>query len=165
MVALLAALAVPIAAMAGGYGRVYLVPAIKECPGPASCVPREFESAYTFDSIVARTPSGKYSPSGKPQLILEVRGVRDPSGALSNASLTLRVLAGRVSLPTLGTLPDGSPLARVPPVPIPLKNGSAKFPYKPSVAVPNGTITNGGGVEVLDPDGNRLAVTGSQAKP
>jgi len=34
-----------------------------------------------------------------------------------------------------------------------------------SPAAPNGTITNGGGVEILDPEGKRLAVTGSQAKP
>ena len=47
----------------------------------------------------------------------------------------------------------------------PLKNGDARFPYKPSTGVPNGTIVNGGGVEVYDPDGNLLAVTGSQQKP
>jgi hypothetical protein len=64
-----------------------------------------------------------------------------------------------------GTFPDDSPLTRVAPVPIRLKNGGAKrFAYK-SPAAPNGTITNGGGVEILDPEGKRLAVTGSQAKP
>jgi hypothetical protein len=46
-----------------------------------------------------------------------------------------------------------------------LKNGDARFSYKPSTGVPNGTIVNGGGVEVYDPDGNLLAVTGSQSRP
>jgi hypothetical protein len=159
----LAVLAIP-AAAAGGSNRVYLVPALAECPGPASC-PRVFESGYTFDTIILRTPPTKFTPPGKPAFVLDVRGVRDPAGALLNGNLTLRVLSGRVSVPGIGTFQDDSPLTRVAPVPIPIKNGNAKrFPYDAPES-PNGTITNGGGVEVLDPDGKRLAVTGSQAKP
>jgi len=163
--ALLALLGVPTAAMAGGYNRVYLVPAIKQCPGPASCVPRTFESAYTFDAIILLSPASRYTPSGKPSLILDVRGVRDAAHALVNGNLVLKVISGRVSLPTLGTFPDNSPLTQLPPVSIPLKNGRTRFPYRPPAVAPNGTITNGGSIEVLDPQGNRLAVTGSQAKP
>jgi hypothetical protein len=164
--ALLAALAASGPASAGRYNRIYLVPALKECPGPASCVPREFESSYTFEAIVLGTPSGKYTPSGKPLLVFDVRGVRDRSGGLVSGNLTLRIMSGRVSLPGFGTFPDDSSLTQVAPVPIPIKNGSVKkFPYKPSVDIPNGTITNGGGAEILDPEGKRLAVTGSQAKP
>jgi hypothetical protein len=163
---LLVALAVPPGALAGGYGRVYLVPALKPCPGPATCVPREFQSSYTFDSIILHSPSGRYSPPNKPAFILEIRGVRDPAGTPVNGSVTLRVRSGRVSLPTLGTFPDDSPLVQTPPVPIPLKNGNnPRFSYKPATGIPTGTISNGGGVEVLDPDGKLLAVTGSQSKP
>jgi hypothetical protein len=162
--AVLAALAIPHVVAAGGYNRVYLVPAIKRCTTASTC-PREFESSFTFDSIVLRSPASKYQPTGKAQLILDVRGVRDASNALVNGNLTLRVLSGRVSLPGLGTFPDDSPLTQQAPITIPLKNGGAKFPYKPSVGIPNGLIVNGGGVEVYDPDGNRLAVTGSQSKP
>jgi len=105
-------------------------------------------------------------PAGKPSLILDIRGVRDRSRVLLNGSLMLHVVSGRVSLAGLGTFPDNSPLTRVPPVPIPIRNGRArKFPSRPAVEIPNGLITNGGSIEVLDPDGNPLAVTGSQSRP
>lgn len=163
--ALAAVLAIPGHAAAGGYGSVYLVPALAECPGPASCT-LTFESAYTFDAIVLHSRSSRYLDDKKPSFLVDLRGVRDPSGALVNGTVTLRVLSGRVSVPGIGTFPDSSPLTRVAPVPISLKNGGVKrFAYKPSANAPNGTITNGGGVEILDPEGKRLAVTGSQAKP
>ena len=81
-----AALAVPAIATAGGYNRVYLVPALEAVPRRDPCQPREFQSAYTFDSIVLRSPATRYMPVGKPSLILEVHGVRDPSGAASTAT-------------------------------------------------------------------------------
>jgi hypothetical protein len=151
-------------AAAAGYNRVYLVQALKQCTGLASC-PREFESAYTFDAIVLRTPASRYAPPSKPTLILEIRGVRDAADNPVNGTLSLRLLSGRVSVPGVGTFPDDSPLTQQPLVPIPLKNGNAKVPYKPPLLIPNGLIVNGGGVEVLDPDGKLLAVTGSQSKP
>lgn len=157
-------LATPPLASAGGYNRVYLVPAIKQCLQAATCT-REFESTFTFDSIVLMSPSTKYSSSKKPSFILDIRGVRDASQALVTGNVTLQILSGRVSIPTFGTFPDGSPLTAVPPVTIPIKNGSVRYPYKPSQQAPNGTITNGGGVEVLDPEGKLFAVTGSQSKP
>lgn len=146
-----------------GSNRVYLVPALKECPGPATC-PREFASTYTFDTIVLRNAAAKYSPAGKPALSLDFRGVRDAAGTPVTGSLSAHVLSGRVSIPGFGTLPDGSPLAEVAPVPVTLKNGNGKVSYTPP-ASPSGLITNGGGVEVLDPEGKLLAVTGSQTKP
>ena len=70
-----------------------------------------------------------------------------------------------MSIPAFGTFPDDFSLAQVPPLSVPLKNGSnPKFPYKADRA-PVGTIVNGGGVEVYDPAGNLLAVTGSQSRP
>ena len=161
--ALLAALVIPHIAAAGGYNRVYLVPAITPCPTLSTC-PRAFDSSFTFDSIVLRSPATQFLPTGKkPSLILVVHGVRDASHALVTDTLMLRVLAGRVSVPGIGTFPDNSSLTQQAPIPIPLKNGAARFSYKP--ATPNGTLVNGGGVEVYDPDGNLLAVTGSQSKP
>jgi hypothetical protein len=153
----------PVVATAGGLNRVYLVPAIAACPGQQSC-PRTFESAYTFDSIVLRTPATKYMPADKPSFVVDIRGVKDPSGALVNGAVTLHVMSGRVSLPTLGTFPDGSVLTQVAPIAVPLKDGKGKLPYR-APASPNGLITNGGGVEVLDPTGKLLAVTGTQGKP
>lgn len=160
---LLALALAPAASGAASYSRVHLVPALAACAGPATC-PRQLESAFTFDTISLRTPSSKYTPADKPSFILDVRGVRDPGGALVNGTLTLKVLSGRVSLPSLGTFPDDSPLTQVAPVAVPLKNGGASFPYR-APATPNGLIQNGGGVEVLDPTGKRLAVTGAQSRP
>lgn len=146
-----------------GWARVYLVPALVECPGPATC-PRALESAYTFDEIVLRTPSAKYMPPKKPTLIVELKGVRDPSGALLDGDVQVTVLSGRVSIPGFGTLPDGSPLAQQPPIVASLVKGNGKVVYR-APASPSGLITNGGGVEVRDPAGKLLAVTGSQSKP
>lgn len=163
--ALLAALLPPTLAHAGT-NRVYLVPAVKECPGPATCVPREYESTYTFDAIILLSPGGKYLSTGKkPSLTLDIRGVRDASHALVTGNLTLVILPVRVSLATLGTFPDDSPFTQNAPVQVPITNGATRFPYRPSAVAPNGTLVNGGGVEVLDPDGKRLAVIGTQAKP
>ncbi len=129
--ALLAALVVPHIAAAGGYSRVYLVPAVRACPTRSTC-PREFDSSFTFDAIVLHSPATKFMPVGKPSLILEVHGVRDASRALVTGTLTLRVLSGRVSLPGLGTFPDDSSLTQQPPIPVPVRNGAARVPYKPS---------------------------------
>lgn len=145
-----------------GYGRVYLVPALVECPGPATC-PRAFESGYTFDAIILRTPATKYSPAKKPTLIVEFRGVRDPAGTPLDGDVTVQVLSGRVSVPGIGTFPDGSPLAQVAPVTVRLRKGRGKLVYR-APASPSGLVTNGGGVQVRDPDGKLLAVTGSQSR-
>ena len=90
--------------------------------------------------------------------------MRDPGGAPFTGTLKVKVLSGRVSIPGFGTLPDGSPLAQVAPIDATVKNGKGKVSYTAPQA-PGGLITNGGGVEILDPDGKTLAVTGSQTKP
>jgi hypothetical protein len=86
---LILALALPGPAFAGGYGSVYLVPALAECPGPASCA-RTFESAYTFDAIVLHSRASKYLDDKKPSFLIDLRGVRDPSGALVNGTVRER---------------------------------------------------------------------------
>ena len=160
---LAALLTVATAAGAAAATRVYLVPAIAECPGPATCE-RTFESTYTFDTIVLVNPAGKYMQPNKPSIVLDVHGVRDATGALVNGTINVRILSGRVSIPAFGTFPDNSPVTITAPQPVTLKNGKGHLSYK-APATPAGLIQNGGGVEVLDPDGKRLAVTGAQAKP
>lgn len=164
---LLAVLITATSASAAGPNRVHLVPALKPCPGAGICPGRQLASSYTFDSIVLRSSSSRYLAVDKPTLLLQIRGVRDASGAPVNGSLTLKVLSGRVYTPPAGgTIGDGSSLAAQPPVPIPLRNGSnPKFAYRPSQPTPRGTLVNGGGIEVYDPEGNLLAVTGSEARP
>ena len=60
--ALLAALVIPHLAAAGGYSRVYLVPAVTACPTRSTC-PRAFDSSFTFDSIVLHSPATSSCPS------------------------------------------------------------------------------------------------------
>lgn len=160
-----ALLLAPAVASAGGLSRVYLVPALTECLGPATCSPRTFESTFTFESIVLLSSASKYTSPTKPSLQLVLHGVRDGAGALFTGDLSAKVVSGRVSLPGFGTFPDGSPLTDVPAVPIHVTNGNGHVAYKSATPIPAGTITNGGGVIVRDPDGKSLAVTGSQSKP
>jgi hypothetical protein len=157
----------PMVATAAGYGnRVHLVPALKPCPGAGTCPGRALESSYTFDTIVLRTPANRYLATGKPSFLLQIRGVRDASGTPLTGNLTLRILPARVNVPGVGTLGVDFSLAVVPPVSVPLRNGSnPKFAYSPPQQTPNGTLVNGGGVELYDPEGNLLAVTGTQTKP
>ncbi len=89
---MLAALTVPAVATAGGYNRVYLVPALKPCLGDIPCQPREFQSAYTFDSIVLRSvplkngsnPKFPYKANSPVGIIVNGGGVEvyDPAGNL-----------------------------------------------------------------------------------
>ena len=162
--AVVAAFLAPTHATAGGMNRVYLVPALEECIGNAPC-PRALQSRYTFEAIVLRTPAARYLAKGKPPLALTVKGVRDPAGAPVNGNLRLRVLPSRVSVPGFGTFPDDFPLPEQRDS-IPLKNGSNKlFSYQPEPGPGPDTLVNGGGVEIYDPEGKLLAVTGSQTKP
>jgi hypothetical protein len=160
------ALLVPALAAAGGYNRTYLVPALKPCPGAGTCQPLALQSSYTFDTIVLRSPPTRYLPTGKPSLFVQIRGLRDASGTPVTGTLTLKVLSGRVYVPSVGTIGDGSSLTAVAPVQVPVRNGNnPKFSYTPSLQPPAGTIVNGGGVEIYDPEGKLLAVTGTQSKP
>src|SRR5262249_24219741 len=142
--AVCAAIVVPHAARAGGYNRVYLVPAVKRCTTAATC-PREFASSFTFDAIVLRSPATKYLPAGKPSLILDVHGVRDASGAPLNGTLMLRVLSGRVSLAGLGTFPDDSSLTQQAPIPVTVEEGGGKPPLEAAAGGPAGPHGHGRG--------------------
>jgi len=44
------------------------------------------------------------------------------------------------------------------------ERGRAKIPYK-TPDVPRGTVVEGAGITILDPEGRRLATIGSQAAP
>jgi hypothetical protein len=60
------------------YNIMQLVPALKKCDNTgATCVPRQFESRYTFHDIVLRWRRSNYA---RGPLYLTVIDVRDPSG-------------------------------------------------------------------------------------
>ena len=150
----------------GGLNTNYLVPAYVACPGPDTCGAPQRESSFTFDTAILRGPVGRYANPAKPSLILELRGVKDASGALvTSDAFTIVVAAGQVNVSAVAlTIPPGHPLSQVAPIPIPLKGGKGKVVYKPAQMAPPGTVAEGGGVSVYDSQGKRLATVGAQYK-
>jgi hypothetical protein len=166
-VAVLASAAlVPAGAHAAAFNRIWLVPGLKECPGPGTCLPVERASTYTFDRILLRSSAARYSVPGKVTLIVELKGVRDASGALvSGPGFTVRTSGGRIGIPSIGTFPDSFGEAASPTLPLELRNGAGKLTYRTPEETPPGIVTNGGQVFVLDPAGNVLATSGTQGRP
>ena len=153
-------------ALAGGLNANYLVPAFVACPGPQTCGSPRRESRFTFDVAILRSPRVKYTSPSKPSVVVELRGVKDASGApVTSNDFTVRLAVGQVTLPTLGiTVPPGHPLLQVPPVSITLKKGNGHVSYRPFAQAPPGTVAEGGNVTVFDSDGKRLATVGAQFK-
>ena len=164
----LAVLALAAPALGGGFNTTYLVPAFVSCPGPDICVGTpQRESRFTFDSVTLRTPRGQFADPKKPSFIVELKGVKDGSGApVTSSAFTIRIATGQINLfnPATLRLPPGHPLAQVDPVAITLANGRSKTTYKPTQTAGAGTVVEGGAVTVYDSDGKRLATVGSQYK-
>lgn len=159
----------PLAARAGGFNVNYLVPAFVVCPGPGTCGAPVRESRFTYETAALKVPRGRYLNPKKPSLIVELKGVKDENGSpVTGDSFRIRIDTGQVNLPSLGTtIPAGHALSQQEPIAIPLRNGNTPkggFPYSPEATAPAGTIVEGGGITILDSDGRRLAVTGTQAK-
>ena len=153
----------PQLASAGGLNRTYLVPSFRTCPGPQTCFPPAHDSSFTFESAVLKTPVSRFLRSRKTAFILELKGVRDAAGNLaSGVQLTIVLTTGQITVPGIGTFPPGAiPDTRIS---FTVEHGRAKVPYK-TPDVPRGTVVEGAGVTILDPDGRRLAIIGSQAAP
>ena len=160
-----------------GMNRTYLVPAYKPCPeGQKSCAPQGPASTFTFELAILKSRPNPYIKPNQLSLAVELKGVRDASGALvttlsSNPAddFILRTPAGRVTL-LAGTnlqLEPGSPLSPVTEVRVDLKNGNGHG----SLTTPDETPTHGliqqtlGVPELYDNQGNLLAVTGARSRP
>ena len=157
---LVALLAAPAAA---GFNRNFLVPSFQSCTGPQTCFPPRHDSSFTFGSAVLKTPVSRFLRSRKTAFILELKGVRDAAGNLaSGVQLTIVLTTGQITVPGIGTFPPGAiPDTRIS---FTVEHGRAKVPYK-TPDVPRGTVVEGAGVTILDPEGRRLATIGSQAAP
>jgi hypothetical protein len=160
----------PVVALGGPMNRNFLVPAFRRCPGPASCFPPVRESAYTFDTAVLRTPSGRFISGGKVALLVELKGVRDATGALvsTNASdprddFKVILAAGQVTVPGVGTLPTNALPDTV--IGFDLRDGKARIVYKTPDSLPAGLVTEGGAVSIVDNQDKRFATIGSQSHP
>jgi hypothetical protein len=160
-----------------GMNRTYLVPAYKPCPnGQTSCTPQGTASTFTFEQALLKSRPAPYIKPNQVSVIIEVKGVRDASGALVTTDpanpaddFILRTGAGRVVL-LAGInlqLEPGSPLVPPSEVRLDLKNGKGSG----SLRTPEETPTNGlinqslGLPELYDNQGNPLAVTGARSKP
>jgi hypothetical protein len=167
---------VPALALAG-MNRTYLVPAYKPCPnGQTSCAPPGPSSTFTFEQVILKSRPSPFIKPNQVSLIVELKGVRDASGALVTTDpanpaddFILRTGAGRVVL-LAGTnlqLEPGSPLVPVTDLRIDLKNGKGSATLKTPEETPtNGLINQSLGVpELLDNQGNPLAVTGARSRP
>jgi hypothetical protein len=163
-VILVALSAVP--AVAGGYNANYLVPAFVTCPGPDVCGAPQRESSFTFETAILRAPRGKYLNPKKPALIVDIKGVRDITGALvTGDGFAIQLTTGQVNLVGLATtLPAGSQLSTQAPIPLPLTNGNGHLAYRSKQQAPSKTVIEGGGVTIYDSAGKRLATVGTQAK-
>jgi hypothetical protein len=151
-------------AWAGGTNANHLVPAFVVCPGPDTCGAPQRESSFTFESAVLKAPRGKFTNPNKPAFVVELKGVKDASGApVTSTDFTVRIAGGQVNISSLAlTIPAGHVLSAIAPIPIPLKNGNGSLAYKPTAEPPPGTVSEGGGVTIYDSQGKRLATTGAQ---
>ena len=167
---------VPALALAG-MNRTYLVPAYKPCPnGQTSCPPQGTASSFTFDQVLLKSRPAPYIKPNQVSVIVEVKGVRDASGALVTTDpsdpaddFVLRTGAGRVVLLSGINLQlePGSPLVPITEVRLDIKNGKGSAALRTPEDTPtNGLINQSIGIpELYDNQGNPFAVTGARTKP
>jgi hypothetical protein len=155
-----------------GKSKNYLVPAYQPCTPPAGSCPAVLESRFTFESAVLKSSNAKYLKDNKVAVEVELKGVRDPSGALVTTDpdnqaddFRLFVPASQITIGSTTTAPGVLSTDIV--VGIDLKNGKGKGSYKtPAGGQGSGVIAEAGGLPyVVDSDGNRFAVSGSRDKP
>jgi hypothetical protein len=177
MRALAVALTLVPALASAGMNRNYLVPAFKPCPnGQTSCAPQGPSSTFTFEQVILKSRAAPFIKPNQVSLIVAIKGVRDAGGALVTTDpsdpaddFILRTGAGRTVL-LAGTnlqLEPGSPLLPSTDLHIDLKNGKGSATLRTPEETPtNGLINQSLGVpELLDNQGNLLAVTGARTKP
>lgn len=160
------------AAARAGFDTSHLVPAYAPCsPGTTSC-PAVLESRFAFERAVLKAANRRWLQDGKVALVVELRGVRDESGALVQGDPSdpgddfVLVLPG-TQVSVLGTTYAPGVLAGETRIPIEITNGKGRASFRPPAGgESSGVVAEAGAPPyVLDPDGNRLAVAGTRAKP
>ena len=142
--------------------RAVLVPAYAPCAS-SSCQPR-LASPYTFESVYLYSSPQAYSGPGKLALMVVVKGLKDASGNPVSGRLLLKLPPSRITLLGQGvTLADSDVLQ--PPYPVDVKNGSGRARFETPDSTRNLIVNSLGSPVLLDPEGNELATTGTQAKP
>lgn len=157
-----------------GMNRTYMVPAYAACPSGV-CEPT-LESTFRFDEAALISSQARYTGPGKLALIIDIKGVRDASGALVSTDpaneaddFLLFIPESRTTLLSgalVGTLAPrlltGDTIYR-----FDVTKGRARKRFAtPDETPEHGLITQVlGNPVVLDNQGNPLAVTGVRSKP
>jgi hypothetical protein len=159
------------AAHAGGNVN-YLVPAYEPCTPPITTCPAVLESRFTFESVKLKSSKSQYLKDNKTAVSIELKGVRDPSGALvttdtGNQADDFRLFVPPSQVTVQGVTSAPGLLAPAIVLGIDLKDGRGKASYKtPAGSEDAGVITESTGAPyVIDSDGERFAVTGARSKP
>lgn len=149
-----------------------MVPAYQPCTPPATSCPAVLESRFTFDSVTLKSSKSPYLKDDKVAVSIELKGVRDETGALVTTDVDnpdddfkLIVPASQITLNGMTIAPGIlSPSIAVG---IDLKKGSGNASYKtPSGGEGTGLVAESTGAPyVVDSDAKRFAVTGSRDKP
>jgi hypothetical protein len=151
-----------------------LVPAYAPCPGGrSSCTPVK-ESSFSFDRALLKSPRGSFIGPNKVSLVVELRGVRDASGALVTTStgdaaddFVVVIPPGRTVLVEQGLqLEPSSPLVPQTSFRIDLKNGKGRTAYKTPPETPTSGLVSEATTTpvVMDNQGKRFAVSGARSR-
>ena len=159
-------------AWAAGSNSTPMVPAYQPCTPPATSCPAVLESRFTFDSVTLKSPKSPYLKDNKVAVSIELKGVRDGTGALvttdvDDPSDDFKLLIPGSQITFNGMTIAPGILSPEITVPVELKNGSGKASYKtPGGGEGTGIVAESTGAPyVVDSDAKRFAVTGSRDKP
>jgi hypothetical protein len=148
-----------------------MVPAYQPCTPPLTTCPAVLESRFTFESVTLKSSKSPYLKDDKVAVSIELKGVRDETGALvttdpedSADDFKLFIPGSQVTVNGVTAAPGI--LAPDILIGIDLKNGSGKASYRASGGEGTGVVAESTGAPyVFDGDGKRFAVTGQRDKP
>jgi hypothetical protein len=151
----------------------HLVPAYQPCTPPVTTCQAVLESRFTFEKAVLKSSKARYLKDNKVAISVELKGVRDPSGALvttdpGNQADDFKLFVPGSQVTFGGTTVAPGILSQDIVLGVDLKNGNGKASYKtPAGGEGSGVIAEATGVApyVIDSDGKRFASTGSRDKP
>jgi hypothetical protein len=156
-----------------GMNRTSMVPAYAACH-VGVCTPT-LESTFHFDDVTLFSSQAKYTGPGKLALMIDIKGLRDASGALvttdpgNDADDFLVVIPeSRTTLLSgalVGTLSPGIAGDQVYRLDVTKGHVRKRF-ATPDITPEHGLVTQVlGNPMLLDNEGNPLAVTGARSKP
>ena len=162
---------VPLAAWAAS-NATPMVPAYAPCTPPVTSCPATLESRFTFDGVTLKSPKTPYLKDNKTAIAIELKGVRDETGALvstdpDNPEDDFKLFIPGSQITFNGVTVAPGILSGDIVMGIDLKNGTGKASYKtPAGGEGTGIVAESTGAPwVIDSDGHRFAVTGQRDKP